>query len=184
MQGIPRIGRPAADEFFEYYGKYIDKVPGEDALSALSSQIPETLGLLRPVTEEKALHRYAPGKWSIKEVVGHLADSERVFAYRALRFGRGDATPLPGFEENQYVPAGHFDLRPLSDVIDEYAAVRAASIALFRGLDAEALVRRGSANGKSVSVRALAWIAAGHELHHRGLLVERYGVAAPAALSR
>jgi len=183
MQGTPSIPRPAPDEFFEYYGKYIGKVPGEDALSALSSQIPETLGLLRPATEEQALHRYAPGKWSIKEVVGHLADSERVFAYRALRFGRGDTTPLPGFDENLYVPAGHFDVRAFRDVIDEFATVRAASIALFRGFDAEALVRRGSANGKSVSVRALAWILAGHELHHRGLLIERYGLVAPVAVS-
>jgi hypothetical protein len=106
-----------------------------------------------------------------------------VFAYRALRFARGDTTPLPGYDENQYVPAGHFDIRPLGDLLDELATVRAASLALFRGFDAEALVRRGSANGKSISVRALAWILAGHELHHRRLLIERYGVAATAGVS-
>ena len=178
MQGTLTIARPAADEYLEYYGKYIEKVPGGDALSALSSQIFETLGLLRPLSEAKALHRYAPGKWSVKEVIGHLADSERVFAYRALRFGRGDTTPLMGFDEKLYVPEGRFDSRPLGEMLDDFAAVRAASLTLFRGFDAEALLRRGKANDSAISVRALAWILAGHELHHRALLIERYGVAA------
>jgi len=112
----------------------------------------------------------------VKEVVGHLSDSERVFAYRALRMGRADTTPLAGFDENAYTPAGRFDARPLADILREYESVRAASLALFGGLDEEALLRRGTANGKEISVRALAWIIAGHELHHRRLLVERYGI--------
>ena len=170
------ISRPAPDEFFEYYGKYIALVPGEDAMPALHDQIAETARHLKPLDESKALHRYAPGKWSVKEVVGHLSDTERVMAYRALRIGRGDTTPLAGFDENVYTPAGRFDARPLSDILHEYESVRAASLALFRGLDEEALLRRGIANNKSVSVRALAWIVAGHELHHRKLLLERYGV--------
>jgi len=99
-----------------------------------------------------------------------------VFAYRALRFGRADATPLPGFDENTYVPAGRFDTRPLAELVQEYEAVRASSLALFRGMDGEALLRRGAANGNPISVRALAWILAGHELHHRGILTERYGL--------
>ena len=103
-------------------------------------------------------------------------DSERVFCYRALGFGRADQNPLPGFDEKAYVPAGRFDSRPLADIVQEFESVRAASLALFRGLDDQALLRRGTANGNTVSVRALAWILAGHELHHRGLLVERYGV--------
>jgi len=176
MPATLAIPRPAPDEFFEYYSKYIDLVPGDDARPALRDQIEDTVRLLAPLDESKALHRYAPGKWSVKEVVGHLSDSERVFAYRALRMGRGDATPLPGFDEKTYVPAGRFDSRPLADIVQEFESVRAASLALFRGLDDQALLRRGTANGNTVSVRALAWILAGHELHHRGLLVERYGV--------
>ena len=170
------ISRPAPDEFFEYYGKYIALVAGDDAMPALRDQIGDTARLLKPLDESKALHRYAPGKWSVKEVVGHLSDTERVFAYRALRMGRGDTTPLAGFDENAYTPAGRFDARPLGDILNEYESVRAASLALFRGLDEEALLRRGIANDKSISVRALAWIAAGHELHHRKLLIERYGL--------
>ena len=176
MSATLAISRPAPDEFFEYYGKYIDLVRGDDARPALRDQIEDTVRLLAPLDESKALHRYAPGKWSVTEVVGHVSDSERVFAYRALRMGRGDATPLPGFDEKTYVPAGRFDSRPLADIVHEFESVRAASLALFRGLDEEALLRRGTANGNTVSVRALAWILAGHELHHRGLLVERYGL--------
>ena len=170
------ISRPAPDEFFEYYGKYIEMVPGDDAMPAMRDQIGDTIRLLEPLDEQKALHRYAPGKWSVKEVVGHLSDSERVFAYRALRMGRGDTTPLAGFDEKAFVPAGRFDARPLADVLHEFDFVRAASVALFRGMDDEALLRRGTANDKKISVRALAWILAGHELHHRRLLIERYGV--------
>ena len=176
MPATLAITRPAPDEFFEYYGKYIDLVPGDDAMPALRGQIGETARLLKPLNESKAMARYAPGKWSVKEVVGHLADCERVFAYRALRIGRADATPLPGFDEKTYVPAGRFDARPLAELVDDFEGVRAASIALFRGMDEEALLRRGTANGNGISVRALAWILAGHELHHRGLLRERYGV--------
>jgi len=177
MPATLAIARPEAGEFIEYYGKYIDKVPGDDALPALTEQIGDTVRMLERLDEPRALHRYAPGKWSVKEVVGHLADGERVFAYRALRIGRGDATPLPGFDETQYVPAGRFDARPLGDVLAEFRAVRDASIALFRTFDADALVRRGTANGAVISVRALAWIVVGHELHHRALLSERYGIA-------
>jgi len=173
---LTTIARPAADEHIEYYAKYMIQVPGDDALSALSTQIHDTLRMLRPLDEAKARHRYAPGKWSVKEVVGHLSDVERVFSYRALRFGRGDTTPLPGIDENAYVEPGRFDHRPLADALDEFTTVRAATVALFGGFDAAALLRRGTANDSPVSVRALAWILAGHELHHRRLLVERYGI--------
>jgi uncharacterized damage-inducible protein DinB len=176
MPATLAISRPAPDEFIEYYGKYIDLVPGDDAMPALRDQIGDTVRLLKPLDESKAKARYAPGKWSVKEVVGHLADCERVFAYRALRMSRADTTPLSGFDENAYVPAGRFDARPLAELVDEFERVRAASVALFRGMDEEALLRRGTANGNGISVRALAWILAGHELHHRRLLIERYGV--------
>ncbi len=122
------------------------------------------------------MHRYAPGKWSVKQVVGHLCDGERVFAYRALRFARADRTPLPGFDETLWVPEGNFDARPIDDLALEYRAVRSASIALFASLAPEALARIGVANDTPMSVRALAWTIAGHELHHRGLLIERYGL--------
>ena len=170
------IPRPGANEYNPYYATYISKVGGDDALPALESQIGQTLALLGTVDESRALHRYGEGKWSIKEVVGHLTDAERVFGYRALRFGRADFTPLPGFDENAYVPAARFDAQSYRELVAAYGRVRAASVDLFRSLDSEALARVGEASGKPISVRALAWIIAGHELHHVALLRERYGV--------
>ncbi len=172
------IARPAAGEYAPYYGKYIEKVPHDDALASLATQAEDTLRLVRGLDDARALHRYAPGKWSVKEVLGHVSDAERVFAYRALRIARADETPLAGFDENAYVPAGRFDARPVESLAAEFAAVRAATLALFRALDADALLRRGTASGQPVSVRALAWIIAGHERHHHALLVERYGLGA------
>jgi DinB family protein len=170
------IPRPGADEHLPYYGKYIAQVPGDDAMTTLVSHIESWHPALRKLTDEQALHRYAPGKWSVKEVLGHLSDGERVFTYRALRFARADATPLPGFDENTWVPASGADRRPIADLADELKAVRAATVALFRSFDGEMLVRRGEANGAAVSVRALAWICAGHAIHHHTLLRERYGL--------
>jgi uncharacterized damage-inducible protein DinB len=175
---MARIARPDAQEFVPYYGKYISRVQGDDAGAALQNQLPDSLKLLTPLDDQRALHRYAEGKWSIKEMVGHLADAERVFAYRAMRFGRADGTALPGFDENAYVPAGRFDRRPLADLLDEWKAVRAGSIALFRSFEDDDLVRMGNASNAPVSVRALAWIICGHELHHRSLLLDRYGLSA------
>jgi len=170
------IPRPVAAEYAPYYGRYIDKVPDGDLLRTLEDQGRETQAVLAGLSEAKALHRYAPGKWSVKEVVGHVTDTERVFSYRALRFARGDATALPGFDENAWVPAGSFDARSLADLAAELDAVRRATLALFRGLDAAALARRGTASDNAVSVRAIAWIIAGHERHHVALLHERYKV--------
>ena len=172
----PPISRPAAAEYDPYYGRYIEKVPEGDLLRTLETQARETQALLAGLSDAKALHRYAAGKWSIKQVVGHVADTERVYAYRALRFARADATALPGFDENAWVPAGTFDARPLADLAAELDAVRRATLALFRGLDAAALARRGTANDAAVSVRAIVWIIAGHERHHVALLHERYKV--------
>jgi hypothetical protein len=168
------IARPGADEYAPYYGTYIGKVPDGDLRSMLSTQLAETLALIRSIPESRGGHRYAPDKWSVREVLGHLADSERIFSYRALRIARGDATPLPGFEQNDYVPAGGFDARTLRDLADELAAIRQATIHLFAHLDPSAFERRGTASGKPVSVRALAYIIAGHELHHVGILKTRY----------
>ncbi len=173
---MPRITKPEPGEYGPYYQKYIDLVPGDDVLVALEAQGPVTQALLAAAGEAKAGFRYAPEKWTVREVVGHLADAERIFAYRALRFGRGDATDLPGFDENAYVPAGNFERRTLADMAAEFAAVRAASLALFRSFDEEALLRRGTANRFPCSVRALAMILVGHEMHHVKLLRERYGL--------
>ena len=173
---MPRIPLPGADEFAPYYGRYISQLIGDDVLTALESQAVSTAKLLAATPESLAGHRYEPGKWSVREVVGHIADAERVFAYRALRFGRGDETALPGFDENIYVPGGRFERRTLADIVAEFATVRAATLTLFRSFDAPALACRGTASGQPVSVRALAAIAAGHELHHVKLLRERYGL--------
>lgn len=169
------IALPAADEYAPYYGRYVQLVGG-DVLAALESQSRSTAALLAATNEAKGGFRYAEGKWSVKEVIGHLADAERIFACRALRFARADRTPLPGFEENDYVPAGRFDRRTLADLAAEFAAVRLATSTFARSLDDEALARRGVASDNPVSVRGLLAIIAGHELHHLKLLRERYGL--------
>lgn len=171
--------RPEPDEYPESYRSYIARVPKGDLLAHLARHIEDTRALLAPLPPEKARFRYAEGKWSVTEVVGHVTDAERIFAYRALRIARGDSTPLPGFDENAYVPAARFDRRPLAEVLDELAAVRAATLALLRSLDAEDFARRGVANGLTISARALAYVIAGHELHHLSVLRERYGVEPP-----
>ena len=168
--------RPATDEHAPYYERYIALVPDGDLVEMLREQQLDTMRLLRPLTDDRALFAYAPGKWTIKEVVGHLSDAERIFCYRALRFARGDAQPLTGFDENSYVPAGRFNDRRIADLLDEFEAVRAATVHLFRHLDEDALTRRGPANNQPISVRALGYVVAGHERHHVKLLRERYGL--------
>jgi hypothetical protein len=171
---------PVSGEYNEYYGKYIQRVPAGDIVAILATQVDDTLALLRDLTEPQAQHAYAPGKWTIKEVIGHVIDAERIFAYRALRFARGDRTPLATFDENFYVPAGAFGDRPLANLAAELSAVRRATVALLAHVPADAWMRSGPASGMDVSVRALAWIIAGHELHHRAIVVERYLDALPA----
>lgn len=178
MPALIRIERPAAGEFNPYFSRYIDRVTGEDALDALASQIRETVALLEGLSESKALHRYAPGKWSVKETITHLTDSERVFAYRALTCARRDPTPMPGYDESVWGPEMRSDARPLADLLAELKAVRASSLALFGGLEPEALTFVGTANASPMTARAGAWIIAGHELHHRNILQERYGLGA------
>jgi uncharacterized damage-inducible protein DinB len=171
---MPYDSRPDPGEYNAYYDRYIALVPPGDIIALLSVQIDDTTALLRDLSEEQALHAYAPGKWTIKEVIGHIMDAERVFMHRALRFDRGDDTPLTGFDENAYAPAGGFNARPLASLISEFTAVRRATVAILAGVPAGAWQRSGSASGHPVSVRALAWIAAGHELHHRQVLTQRY----------
>jgi uncharacterized damage-inducible protein DinB len=165
---------PAASEYAPYFEKYVSLVPAGDVVETLERQAAETLALLRGLDEERAGSRYEPGKWSIKQIVGHLADAERVFAYRALCFARGDRTPLPGFEQDDYVRGANFDARPITDLADEFEAVRRATVALFRQLDDESWRRTGTANDNPFTVRAIAHIIAGHELHHLGVLKTKY----------
>jgi uncharacterized damage-inducible protein DinB len=167
-------GKPAESEYPSYQGRYIALVSDPDLVAALEKQLKSARALLDTISEEKAGHRYEPGKWSIREVVGHLVDTERVFAYRALRFARNDKTELPGFDEKDFLANANFANRPLTSIVDEYAAVRQASILLFKHLDQDAWNRRGVANKIDVTVRAIAFLIAGHELHHIGILKTRY----------
>ena len=174
MNSSFRSIRPQADEHLPYYSMYIDRVPDGDIVETLRRDTPETIAFLRSIPESKLSHRYAPDKWSVKQVVGHLADGERVFQYRAFRFSRADATPVPGFEENLYVANAPFDDVPMPDLIDEFESLRRASIHLFSNLTEEAMARRGVANDAGISVRAIAFIIAGHVSHHIQVLKERY----------
>src|SRR5438128_1805220 len=170
-------GRPADDEFAKYAKSDIDYVVGDDAVGVLAAQGNRIAALLESLDEESIrAHRYAPGKWTVKEVIGHLIDDERIFAYRALCVARGDTRPLPGFDENDYVAATGFESRPLASFIAEYRVVRAATLALFEPLTAEEWTRRGNVNGYEASVRGLAFHMAGHELHHLRTLRERYRI--------
>jgi uncharacterized damage-inducible protein DinB len=168
------IARPQNNEYPPYYAGYIAQVPDGDLVDALRSQIGETLSLVRAVPEERASHRYAPGKWSIKEVLGHMSDVERIMGYRMLRIARGDTTPLAGFDENAYVPMANFEARSLASLASEFEQVRRATVAFLEHLDADAASRRGTANNLEISARALAYIIAGHERHHVRILRERY----------
>ena len=168
--------RPDATEHIPYFGRYTTLVPDGSIAETLRKQMTETAALLARVPADREEHRYADGKWSVKEVVGHMADGERIFTYRALRIARGDETPLASFDENQYVPAARFDARTLESLAAEFRAVREATIRLLEGLDEAALSRRGTAAGNQVSARALFWITAGHERHHVAILREQYGL--------
>ena len=168
------VSVPDASEYAGYFGRYISQVEGTDLFAALAAGMARTQALLGGLDDSQALHRYAEGKWSIKEVVGHLIDAERIFAYRALRFARADKTELPSFEENAFVDNARFDVVPLGDLLREFSLVRQANILFFGQLNEEEWLRSGLASGNRMSVRALAWTIAGHEVHHRRILQERY----------
>jgi uncharacterized damage-inducible protein DinB len=171
-----RIPRPQTGEYLAYYDRYISQVAHEaDAVTALKRQVPLINALAR-LTPEQAAFRYADGKWSVRQVIGHLSDAERIFSYRLLRAARGDRTPLPSFDENKYVETANFDERPIEEVAGEFAAVRQASLALLGSLNASTLEQRTVAADNEVSVRALAFIMAGHTTHHLEILRERYRI--------
>ncbi|MGB2666466.1 MAG: DinB family protein [Candidatus Acidiferrum sp.] len=166
--------RPQQGDYALYYENYVALVPSGDFLEILLNQQRDLVGLLSPLSEEQADFRYVPGKWSVKEVLGHITDTERIFAYRLLRIARGDQTPLASFEQDGYIRNGNFSSRKLADLLYEFSTVREATISLVRSLDDAAWLRRGTASQKEVSVLALAFVIAGHERHHRVLLEERY----------
>ena len=168
------IGVPERGEAEEYYFKYIEGVEGDDPVAALQAQLDEVLAGLNGISEERSLYRYAPDKWSLRQVLSHLNDTERIFVGRALWFARGFDAPLPGFDQDDSVAAAKADGVSWARHLDEFAAVRSASIALFRNLPDEAWMRRGIASGNPFTVRALAYIAAGHVTHHMGVVRERY----------
>jgi len=165
--------RPASTEYAAYYGKYIELVPETDIVATLAAQLDEMLPFLRAIPESQGNVRHAPYTWSIKEVVGHLTDCERVFGYRALRFARGDATALPGFDENTFAPAAESDRWPLAELVAEFEALRRSHVLMFRHLSDAAWSRSGEANNNRVSVRAAAYILVGHARHHTAILRNR-----------
>src|SRR5438045_2709260 len=166
--------RPQPSEHPPYFSRYIDLVPEDDIIRAIEAQGRETAALLSLVGEEKAAFRYAPEKWSVKQVIGHMTDTERVFAYRLMSIARGETTALPGFDENTYVQNAGFDDRPLTELLDALESTRGATLALLRGMPAEAWTRVGTANENPTSARALAYMIVGHERHHLRVLRERY----------
>jgi DinB superfamily len=165
--------RPKPGEYNAYYDRYISLIPGSDIVATLAAEFPKTVALLSTHERDSEL-RYAPDKWSVKEVIGHMIDTERIMTYRALRIARGDRTPIEGFEQDDYIRNGPYaDLR-LADLIDEFKTVRGATLRFFRNLRAGDWTHRGIANQNEISVRALAYVIGGHELHHRHILEEKY----------
>lgn len=173
--------RPTSSDHASYYGRYIDRVPAGDLVAILRAQIDQLDGLLRPLTAQQAAFSYAPGKWTIKEVLGHLIDTERVFAYRATAFSRADPAPLPSMEQDAWIPFGRYQERVLSELLDEWIATRRATIALVTGMPEEALSRRGVASDFEFTVLALLAIVPGHVIHHLDVLAERYHVGTKQA---
>lgn len=170
------LGRPESNEYLAYYGQYIQRVPAGAILDLLASQLDDTCALLAPLAPAQANFRPKPDDWNITEVVGHLTDAERVFAYRALCIARNDKTPLPSFDQDLFVATANFASRSLADLLEEFTTVRRASLALLRTFDAEAWQRQGIAADHPISTRALAYIIAGHELHHVADFRQRYQV--------
>lgn len=168
------IGKPAASEYNEYYHKYVSLVEDADLLCAMEDQIRDTRELFAGFPEERGSHAYADGKWTIKEVISHLLDGERIFGYRLLRIARGDETPMEGFEQDGYIENSHANERGFNDLLCEFGELRAANMRLMHSLDESDWHRAGTASGSPVTARALAYIMAGHVRHHLNIIQERY----------
>lgn len=174
ISNLSMISKPSLSEYQGYFEQYVQLVPDADVLQVLQDQEQQVHDRMMGLTEEQAAHAYAAGKWTIKELLGHLADTERILAYRALCISRHEAQALPGFDEKAYVANANFNQRSVPNLLQDYHAVRQASLTLFRGFAPEMLIRTGNANGKFLSVRALVYIVAGHELHHLQILQTKY----------
>lgn len=168
------LTRPSKEEYAAHFGHYVDEVPEADIREALAQSLRTTTELYATFSEDRANYRYAPGKWSLKQVLGHVADNERIMAYRALRIARGDRTPLAGYDENVLVNNASFDEMPLTAIVDDYVAVRGATFTLLNGVADEAWTRTGTVSGNESSARAWIYILAGHELHHLNVIRDRY----------
>lgn len=169
------LSRPGTDEYAPGFADYVAEIgDGEDIVATLASQLQQVVTRLGAVPATGGDYRYAPGKWSLKEVIGHLSDTERVFAYRALSIARGDPAALPVFDDQAWVAQMGAGDRTLADIVEEFGIVRQASLALFRHLPAAAWTRRGIASGQPASVRAMAWVMAGHARHHLEVVEARY----------
>lgn len=166
--------RPAENDYAPYYKGYIEKITGDDILRILTVQTKECQNVLNSFPEHKGVYSYADGKWTVKEVIGHMMDTERIFTYRALCIARGEQKPLPGFEQNDYVREGKFNSRDLFELIYEFRLMRESNLLLFRSFNSEMLSRRGTASGYEVTVNALLFMMAGHTQHHMDILKERY----------
>lgn len=171
-------GRPDAAEYAPFYAGYVSLVPEADVIRVLEEQTAALERQARQFVPALERHRYAPGKWSVREVLGHVVDAERVFGFRAFSFSRGEANPLPGFDQDDYVATGGFDGRSLMDLVDEFAQVRQANLIVLKRMDEVAWKRVGTASGKPVSVRALAFIMGGHVRHHMNILSSHYAAGA------
>lgn len=168
------MNRPEKDEYSEYFETYVSLVPETEIVPALENQITEIQNLCAAISEEKGAYAYAEGKWTIKELIGHLIDAEKIFGYRALRFARADLTPIEGFEQDDYIENGRFNSRTIADLVEELSLLRAANNHFFRNLNDEAWLRVGTANEAEISVRAIAFIMVGHVRHHANILQTRY----------
>lgn len=173
MSSLP-VGLPASNEFAPFYGRYISLISDPNILDVLATQGRQTPDLLSSLTEDNGTFRYAPGKWTLKEVLGHVNDAERIFAYRVLRIARNDKTPLAGFEQDDYILNGPFVHCRLVDLVREFSEIRQSTLTLLRNLQPDAWMRRGVASGHEITVRALAYTIAGHELHHQKIMREKY----------
>jgi uncharacterized damage-inducible protein DinB len=169
-----KISKPASSEYAPHFETYISEVKTENLIEELENGRREVLTLLQTIPSDKLEYRYQEGKWSIKEIIIHLMDAERIFTYRALRFSRNDRTAVAGFDENEYIPESNASERSLQSLIDEYSALRQSTIEFFKNITAEMSLRTGISNGKEISVRALAYSIPGHEIHHLGVIRERY----------
>lgn len=168
------LQRPTENEYPSYYLPYINQVPDGDVVQLLKENLEETVKLFEGISEEDELFRYAPGKWSIKEVLGHITDTERIMSYRLLRVSRGDKTPLAGFNENDYVEAAQTNQLSMKNILEDFITTRKATISLIQNIPNGAWANIGNANGMEITTRAIAYIIAGHQIHHCNIVKERY----------